>query len=274
MMDDIINQSGPSLDGRELAMNAPETTIPLSQPERAPRVWRVRHELVRREVTVLRRETLSPHLLSLTFGGDSLAGFTSLSFDDHLKLILEGEGGQPVMRDYTPRRFDAERRELTVEFVLHDGGAASDWARRAQPGSRAVIGGPRGSMVIAPDHDWHLLAGDLSAMPAIHRRLEELPAGVRAEVLLWVPDLADRRVPSSAADVRIEWVDTADALLQAAARLRLPEGVGHAWAAGEAATLARLRQVLVTQHGLPREALRVSAYWKAGASGFHEAIEG
>ncbi|MGY0195205.1 siderophore-interacting protein [Leptothrix sp. BB-4] len=242
-------------------------------PPRTPRVQRIRHELVRREVEVLRTEPLSPHLLALTFGGESLAGFTSLSFDDHLKLIVEGPDGQTLMRDYTPRRFDAERRELTVEFVLHDGGAASAWARRAQPGTRATIGGPRGSMVIAIDHDWHLLAGDLSALPAIHRRLEELPAGARAQVVLWVPDPADRRAPVSAAEVQLEWVDSAETLLQAVGRLHLPAGEGHAWAAGEAATMARLRQVLVTHHRLPREALRVSAYWKPGAAAFHESIE-
>ena len=50
-----------------------------------PRVQRVRHELKRRELQVVRVETISPHFRSVTFGGDSLADFVSASFDDHVK---------------------------------------------------------------------------------------------------------------------------------------------------------------------------------------------
>lgn len=37
--------------------------------------------------------------------------------------------------------------------------------------------GPRGSFVVPLEYDWHLLVGDESALPAIARRLEELPPG-------------------------------------------------------------------------------------------------
>ena len=33
------------------------------------------------------------------------------------------------------------------------------------------------------------------------------------------------------------------------------------------------RDILVQQHGLPREAMRVSAYWKHGAADFHETLQ-
>ncbi|HSV45569.1 MAG TPA: siderophore-interacting protein, partial [Ramlibacter sp.] len=150
------------------------------------RVERVRHELRAREVEVTRIERLSPGFVAITFGADALEGFTSLSFDDHLKFMTPDGAGEMVRRDYTPRRFDAARRELTIEFALHGHGHASDWARQAAPGQRATVGGPRGSMVIPPDYDWHLLAGDATALPAIHRRLEELPASSRAIVVAQV----------------------------------------------------------------------------------------
>jgi NADPH-dependent ferric siderophore reductase len=38
------------------------------------------------------------------------------------------------------------------------------------------IGGPRGSFIVPMDLDWHLLVGDATALPAIARRLSELPA--------------------------------------------------------------------------------------------------
>lgn len=238
------------------------------------RVQRVRHELRRRELTVLRAEPLGPGFVNLVFGGDELAGFTSLGFDDHVKLLFDAAPGEePVRRDYTPRRHDAARGELHIEFALHAHGAASDWARQARPGQRLTIGGPRGSMVIPTDLDWHLLAGDATALPAITRRLEELPAGARALVLAQVDDAADQRVWRTAADVQTQWVGSSDAWLAALRALPLPQGEGFAWCAGEAQVMARARAILVQDKGVPREWQRVSAYWKRGAQAFHADIE-
>lgn len=48
-------------------------------------------------------------------------------------LVFPDGGERPEVRDYTPRRFDAAARELTIEFVLHGDGPASGWAARAAP---------------------------------------------------------------------------------------------------------------------------------------------
>lgn len=102
--------------------------------------------------------------------------FVSLSFDDHIKFMLDGDGdgdgpgAEPVRRDYTPRHHDAAARELTLEFALHGEGSAAQGAAQATVGQRAVIGGPRASFIIPLDCDWHLLVGDETALPAIHRR--------------------------------------------------------------------------------------------------------
>ena len=139
------------------------------------RVRRVRHELKRRELEVLRVATLTPNFRSITFGGDSLADFVSESFDDHVKFILESGQAEPVRRDYTPRTFDRHARELTIEFALHGApsaqtfgssdGPITRWAAQAKAGDRVTVGGPRGSMIIPVDYDWHLLAGDETALP-------------------------------------------------------------------------------------------------------------
>lgn len=242
-------------------------------PSAASRVQRVRHELKRRDVQVLRAEALSPHCRSITFGGEALADFISASFDDHVKLFLDQGELEPVRRDYTPRRFDAAARELTVEFALHGDGPAARWAAQAAPGQRASIGGPRGSFIIPVDYDWHLLAGDESALPAIARRLEELPAGARVTVLLQVPDAADRRTLHSAAKVDLQWVADADELVRRVRALALPPGEGYAWCAGEAGAMAALRRVLVEEKGHDRHAVRAAAYWKRGAAAHHENLE-
>lgn len=240
----------------------------------ASRVQRVRHELCRRDLTVLRVDTPTPGFRRITFTGAELAGFTSASFDDHVKLFLDAtDGGEPVRRDYTPRHYDAAAGTLAIEFALHGDGPAAHWATQATPGQRATIGGPRGSFIIPTDFDWHLLAGDETALPAVARRLEELPAGTRAFAVLHVADVADRRALPSAASVQVQWVDSGAALVEAVRALDLPGGEGFAWGAGEAGTMAALRRVLVDERGLDRQAVRVSAYWKQGAAAHHEHIE-
>jgi NADPH-dependent ferric siderophore reductase len=237
------------------------------------RVQRVRHEIKRRELQVVRVESVTPHFRSVTFAGDALEGFISASFDDHVKFMLDADGPEPVRRDYTPRRYDAAAGELTLEFALHGDGPAASWAAQAEPGQRAIIAGPRGSFVIPMDYDWHLFAGDETAMPAIARRLEELPQGARAIVVLHT-DEEDRREFSTKASLSVQWVDSPESLVAAVRALELPAGEGYAWCAGEAAGMAALRSVLVDEKGHDRHAIRASAYWKRGAIAHHEDLEG
>ena len=234
----------------------------------------MRHDIKRRRVQVLRVDTLSPHLRSITFGGDELADFVSASFDDHVKLMFDAQGNQePVRRDYTPRHHDAARRELTLEFVLHGDSLAAAWAAQAAPGQQVSIGGPRGSLIIPLDYDWHLLVGDETALPAIARRLEELPASARAIVIAQVADPADQRDLRSAAALQVCWVADAPGLLDALHALQLPEGDGYAWCAAEAKVSAEARRVLVQDNGHDRHAIRAAAYWKRGAVAHHENLE-
>src|SRR5690242_12996354 len=71
----------------------------------APQVTRVVHELKRRRLTVARVEKLAPGMRRVVLRGKELAGFTSLGFDDHVKLFFFN-AGVTEMRDFTPRRFD------------------------------------------------------------------------------------------------------------------------------------------------------------------------
>lgn len=237
------------------------------------RIERVRHELRRRELQVSQVERLSPNFVSITFAGSDLADFRSDSFDDHVKLILPSPGDEPARRDYTPRRYDTQQQTLTIEFALHGQGAASDWARQAAVGQTVTIGGPRGSMIVPLDYDWHLLVGDDSALPAIHRRLEELPAGVRARVLVLLGDAADRRELQSRATLELQWFDNPEALTSAVQAMTLPQGEGFVWCAGEASLMTGLRTQLLEAKGHPKEAMKIAAYWKPGAAEYHEQLQ-
>ncbi|CAM5197642.1 hypothetical protein OURE66S_04549 [Oligella ureolytica] len=109
-------------------------------------IERVRHPIKMRLLTVKRITELSPSMRRITLTGPDLPEFLSASFSNHLKLILPavqgekpnmpvvGENGmefdesrpKPVMRDYTPRRYDPETNELDVDFVLEHAGPATD----------------------------------------------------------------------------------------------------------------------------------------------------
>lgn len=221
-------------------------------------------------------------MLRVTLGGD-LAGFTSLGFDDHVKLFFPqapaGADGEPPMasRDYTPRRYDAVANTLEIEFVLHDAGPATRWATQVQPGQALRIGGPRGSFIIPTNFDWHLLIGDDTALPAIARRLEELPAGSRAVVLVEVDGPADEMAFASAADVAVTWAHrngaeagTTDVLARALKTLRMPTGDYYAWVACESLTAKALRAQLIADHRANPKWMRAAGYWRRGAVAVHD----
>lgn len=239
--------------------------------ERPPGLLRrVRHELLRRDVRVSRVQPLGPGLQAVTFCGPALASLVSLSFDDHVKFIFTDAAGREQRRDYTPRHVDTARNELTLVFALHEGGAASDWALRAGVGDTAVIGGPRGSIVIPDDLPWYLLAGDATALPAIARRLEELPADTPTIVLLHTRQAEDQHSLPYRAGLQLQWLPTEQALCDALRTVDFPAGEGFVWCAGEATCMARLRDILLHERARPRSHVKVSAYWKPGASDFHE----
>ncbi|MES2263694.1 MAG: siderophore-interacting protein [Pseudomonadota bacterium] len=242
------------------------------EPSAARRVQRVQLEPKRRAATVLHVDTVSPHFVRVTFGGAALADFNSPGFDDHVKFIIDGDDG-PVARNYTPRAFDNAAGTVDIEFALHGDGAASDWAAQAAPGQQAVIAGPRGAFIIPSDFDWHLLVGDETALPAIARRLEELPAGVRAFVIVQLNDAADRRALPSAAQVELSWLGAGDDLDAHIRALSLPAGEGYAWCAGESHRMAQIRRVLVDDKGLDKQQVRAAAYWKQGEAAHHQKLE-
>lgn len=252
----------------------------LDPSSRAPR--RVRHEPRRRRLDVERVERIAAHMIRVTLGGD-LEGFTSLGFDDHIKLFFPDgpavAGGEPptVSRDYTPRRYDPIAKKLDIEFVIHDAGPATRWAEQARAGQSLDIGGPRGSFIIPTNFDWHLLIGDDTALPAIARRLAELPAGARAVVLAEVDSPADELTFASAADVTVTWAHrqgaeagTTPVLAKTLKTLSLPRGDFYAWVACESLAAKALRAQLIADHGANPKWMRAAGYWRRGAVAVHD----
>jgi NADPH-dependent ferric siderophore reductase len=274
-------------------------------------VTRVRHPLKIRLLQVVRVHKLSQYLVRVTLAGEALHDFESASFDDHVKVFFPAPGAEqpvlpvlgpdgpvftselprPIARDFTPRRYDRAACELDLEFALHgDTGPAAAWAAQARVGQYLGIGGPRGSLVIPTGFEWHLLIGDDTALPAIARRLAELPAGTRVATVIEVADASGRIALNTAADLFEVWryrneadpraAHAADAaaapyspLLQAVRETYLPPGDGYVWAAGEASTMRAIRQYLCEERGVNKARIRAASYWRRGAAAVHENLD-
>jgi NADPH-dependent ferric siderophore reductase len=250
-------------------------------------IHRVMHEIKRRRLEVLRVVDLTPRMRRITLGGPELAGFVSLGTDDHVKLLFpqnaeqaaaletlelgagKNNGPMPEMRDYTPRRYDLEKLELDIDFVLHGDGPASTWAEQAKPGQFLHIGGPRGSMIVPDIFDSYLLIGDETALPAIARRLESLAANRRALVIVEVENGKEQQVLQSAAEVNVIWVlreGGKDHLLSTVRQIKVPAGSLYAWVATESKVSRQIRRVLLDEHGLDEQFVKAVGYWKLNAS--------
>ena len=242
------------------------------------RILRIRQETRRRTLVVSKVERVTPAMARITFTSPDLADFASAGHDDHVKLFFPGAtaADEQVKRDYTPRRFDAANRSLVIDFVLHDGGPATGWAKTAAIGDVLEIGGPRGSAIVTDDFDWYLLVGDESALPAIGRRIEELRPGVHVTAVIVVENASEVQDFVTAADLHAIWVkrrtegaDDAASLLRALERLGVPKGDGFVWIAAEAGVAKTLRRHVLEVRGHPPAWVKAAGYWIRGRDGAH-----
>ena len=183
---------------------------------------------------------------------------------------------RPVLRDYTPARFDAAAGELDIEVALHDAGPATEWAAGAFVGQWVGIAGPRsGGFLLPADARWVLLAGDITALPALQRIASALPAGLKAKVYVELPSQADRQPIDGAAKLRTDWLQAREgpgvALCQTLLHRPLPAGPGYLWMAGESSTIRRLRQHYLLERGIERHRVSAKGYWKAGEADHRDA---
>lgn len=226
-------------------------------------VTRVRHPLKRRQLTVRRVLRVTPALIRVTLYGTDLHDFVSLGFDDHVKVFLPSAApSTPLARDYTPIRYDRNTCELDLEFVLHEGGPASDWAAQATAGQTLVVGGPKGSMLLPQDVQWLLLMGDATALPAMTRCLDEWPISCVGQLAVLMPSVAERRTLPLPPGVTLQWLDHEAACRDFAEQWSPPMGPGYAWCAGEAGDVAAWREILSAKVGLSVERIKASAYWR------------
>lgn len=241
-------------------------------------IHRVNHEIKHRRLNVLRVTELTPRMRRITLGGPELQGFTSVGSDDHVKLMFacsaeeqavldnldfSRDGLRPTMREYTPRRIDLAGGEMDIDFVLHGDGPASTWAAQAQVGQVLHMAGPRASLVVPDIFDSYLLIGDETAIPAIARRLEELPAGRKVLAVIEIENAQEQQALASAAQVKVIWVQRQQQdLLQVVKDLPLPSGQLYTWVALEKSLMRRTKRLLIDDKGVKEDLIKAASYWQ------------
>ncbi len=178
---------------------------------------------------VLRSEKLTPHITRVVLGGSGFDTFAPNDFTDaYVKMVFVKHGidvaalpqpltldsfnelpteQRPTVRTYTVRSVDTERRELAIDFVVHgEHGVAGPWAVAATPGQPAYLMGPSGAYAPDPAADWHLMAGDEAALPAISAALEALPDHAVGKVFIEIAGPEDEIPLKSPAGVGVNWI--------------------------------------------------------------------
>lgn len=251
---------------------------------------------------VVRTEQLSPHIVRVVLGGSGFDTFVPNSFTDaYCKVVFVREDTdvaalpapltldsfqvlpaehQPLVRTFTVRWADADRREMAIDFVVHgEHGVAGPWALAAQPGQPAYLMGPSGAYAPDPAADWHLIAGDESALPAIAATLEALPPKAVAQVFVEVAEPDDEIPLTSRAGVDLNWIyrggrgdlvpeDRAGdhaPLIAAVKEARWLPGQVQVFIHGEAqAVMHNLRPYVRKERGVDAKWASISGYWRRG----------
>ena len=122
---------------------------------------------------VLRTEQLTPHIVRVVLGGRGFDTFKPNDFtDSYVKIVFVRHDvdvaalaqpltldsfnelpveQRPTVRTYTVRSADTEKRELTIDFVVHGGhGVAGPWAQAAKPGRARLPDGPQRGLCARP----------------------------------------------------------------------------------------------------------------------------
>lgn len=242
-----------------------------------------------RRVAVRRTSALSPRLRRVVLGGPELDGMEPPEPAASVRLLLPPDDGEAIVmptwtgnqfelpdgrrapiRTFTPRHFDPEALELTIDVVLHERGAASDWARDAAPGDEVAVSGPGRGHLVDEAAAGHLLVGDETAIPALGQLLEALPDDVAVEVHVEVADGTARVDLPAHPGAEVTWHELGagrppgDAMAAAVEAIdSIPDAV---WIAGEAAAVQRLRKHLFEGRGMDRSSVTARGYWKHGRS--------
>jgi NADPH-dependent ferric siderophore reductase len=208
----------------------------------------------------------------ISLSGEDLHDFPHDQESGYVKLVLEHEG-ELVRRTYTVRTYNPVTETLDVDFVLHgDEGPASAWASNALVGDRIPVGGPGPKKLVDFSADWFLIAGDMTALPALSVNIEQLAADARGYVAIEILSEEDKQELPFPPGMEVHWVINPEPnteefpLLEKIRQFKFLEGRPSMWIAGEFHTSRAIRRYLKMECNVQRDEIYASSYWHIGLS--------
>jgi NADPH-dependent ferric siderophore reductase len=226
-------------------------------------------------LVVVASHAITPRMRRVSLIGESLAGFAHQP-GQSLVLGLPQTCGGLARRHYAIRRFDHEELRLDLDLVTHGASPGVRWAQSGRIGDPVLAEGPHGRIAVNRHADWHLFAGDETALPAIAAMLEALPSEARAYALIEVAGPEEEQRLDTRAELEVLWVHrqgpfTSRALVERTAAFNSPAGVGQAYLLGESATVRAQREALLAR-GFPPAGIAAEGYWRPGRAGGRDRI--
>lgn len=224
-----------------------------------------------RQLHVSSKQWVSPHLVRITLTGEDMAFFPQGSESANCKLVFSIREGETVVRTYTVRSYREADQEIDIDFFIHDApGPASDWARGAEVGDTIGFKGPSSPKLVNTNADWIIIAGDMSAMPAMEANIERMPSTAKGTVVFEVVSEADIRTIAAPKGINLQWLINPhpdhpnDLLVEAVTSVPIPSKRISAWVAGESSSIRALRQYFKDELSIEKTHFYGSGYWQIG----------
>ncbi|MEV6767768.1 siderophore-interacting protein [Nocardia sp. NPDC051030] len=254
---------------------------------------------------VLASKRISPNFVRVTIGGEGLAGYTAMGFDQWFRLFVRGKDGnlklptsasslgwyaqylmmgkehRPLVRNYTVRDYRAagfgefgSTAEIDIDFVSHGNDSpASAWADNTTPGEKVGLL-DEGIMYQAPDHtEFSVLVGDESALPAIAGALRSAPRDLKGAAFIEIPHADDAQRLGEPEGVQVNWLVRADAhgeigtlAAEAVRAAEIPAKGVYGFIAGEQKLASGVRRHLAQDREIPKADITFTGYWRVGKS--------
>ncbi|MGH3431762.1 MAG: siderophore-interacting protein [Thermocrispum sp.] len=217
-------------------------------------------------MTVTGSRRITDHFLRLSFSTGGLLADLPVHPTMWVRLWIPSGNRKVQQRGFTLVDPDPGTDTSDIEFALHDGCAATAWARGAQPGDtiEATVLGTKFSWP-EPAPEGYLIVGDTASLPAINTLLAGLN-GTPARIWLEWQHSEDRQLPVAATEqTELTWVrrrDDGAGLLEAVEKEAFDAGGRHAWVACDTKTTRRMVGLLRGGYGLDRKSITSMGYWR------------
>lgn len=242
-----------------------------------------------RELIVLERLRPIPGMTRLWLKGENFEPLTQDGM--HVKLMLPAQCGRlPAwpgvhangatrwpkgedrlhVRYFTLRHVNPEAGKIAIDFMDHAGGNISDWAASAVEGDVIGVMGPGGGLPLKHDGRPAIIGGDMTALPAIARMLEEPECPLEGHLLVEMPQEADAAAYLPASGLKLHRFGLGRFNSEAPSKmleLAANGWQGLIWFGAEHGAAEVVRNHLKSVDFDYRSDGQVVAYWRAGIRG-------